>query len=606
MARISFESYKKKLRVFAQYKNMSDEFFEKKAKALYDKKFGAYQPKMEIIDNEVGSWLSQDEADKAQELYNGYLKGRNITNFSDLVLLKTLVNYDIQSMRIQRIINDHLKKSNDDAKGVFVPTKELNMLNEINEQILSLKKTLGLSDEKKTNDPLEYVNILKKKFKVWRENNQGTRTLTCIAKKSKILMSDFTTKNIEDININDEILGVVRIEKEGLKLVKQKVKNKICNGEKRVLNLKTNTGRELKCTPDHLIFAHLRAKNKKASGQGYFPSENCLRRELKVLNGIDDLEEYYKGVLIGLIESDGWSYKPKDKNNPNWDFSKHFYICQSPKNETLVIEFVLDFLNIEYKKVFRKPRPKYEWGDGVFNYSININKTDYINNIREEIYKTKDRLFGFLAGFILGDGHIDKWGNAYITQKNKTKLVIDICNKLELKIVGCKNLFGNNIECFSLRKQVPLIFPNSKKTKKFIDRLFNSGNHHITEEIISLELLKEQIEVYDLTTETGNFIANGFIVHNCPHCSKMVMLKIRTEAYEAMKHPFFFKDRILSNAHLWDMYKENKITLLDVCKVLLGKECDSTAYGSWLERKIFNVKEKNLVDQEEIKESGSI
>jgi hypothetical protein len=86
----------------------------------------------------------------------------------------------------------------------------------------------------------------------------------------------------------------------------------------------------------------------------------------------------------------------------------------------------------------------------------------------------------------------------------------------------------------------------------------------------------------------------------------MVMLKIRTEAYEAMKHPFFFKDRILSNVHLWDMYKENKITLLDVCKVLLGKECDSTAYGSWLERKIFNVKEKNSIDQEEIKESGSI
>ena len=181
MARISFESYKKKLRIFAQYKNMSDEFFEKKAKALYDKKFGAYQPKMEIIDNEVGSWLSQDEADKAQELYNGYLKGRNITNFSDLVLLKTLVNYDIQSMRIQRIINDHLKKSNDDAKGVFVPTKELNMLNEINEQILSLKKTLGLSDEKKEDKISEYINALKNKFKLWRhqQGNHAYRYREC-------------------------------------------------------------------------------------------------------------------------------------------------------------------------------------------------------------------------------------------------------------------------------------------------------------------------------------------------------------------------------------------------------------------------------------------
>lgn len=68
----------------------------------------------------------------------------------------------------------------------------------------------------------------------------------------------------------------------------------------------------------------------------------------------------------------------------------------------------------------------------------------------------------------------------------------------------------------------------------------------------------------------------------CPHCSKMVMLKIRTKAWEALKHPFF-KDRILANVHLWKLFKEGKITKDDIAKVL---GC-SPDYVEWLEEKIY-------------------
>ena len=69
----------------------------------------------------------------------------------------------------------------------------------------------------------------------------------------------------------------------------------------------------------------------------------------------------------------------------------------------------------------------------------------------------------------------------------------------------------------------------------------------------------------------------------CPHCSKMVILKIRTKAWEALKHPFF-KDRILANVHLWKLFKEGKITRDDIAKVL---GCSSD-YINWLEEKIYN------------------
>lgn len=47
----------------------------------------------------------------------------------------------------------------------------------------------------------------------------------------------------------------------------------------------------------------------------------------------------------------------------------------------------------------------------------------------------------------------------------------------------------------------------------------------------------------------------------------MVLLKIRTDKYDAIKHPFF-RDRILTNEHLLKIYKEGKITKEDVAKVL--------------------------------------
>jgi DNA-directed RNA polymerase subunit RPC12/RpoP len=68
----------------------------------------------------------------------------------------------------------------------------------------------------------------------------------------------------------------------------------------------------------------------------------------------------------------------------------------------------------------------------------------------------------------------------------------------------------------------------------------------------------------------------------CPHCGKMVLLKIRTDIWESLKHPFF-KDKILANTHLMEMYRIGKISKHDVAKVL-GTSVD---YVAWLVKKIY-------------------
>ena len=69
----------------------------------------------------------------------------------------------------------------------------------------------------------------------------------------------------------------------------------------------------------------------------------------------------------------------------------------------------------------------------------------------------------------------------------------------------------------------------------------------------------------------------------CPHCSQMIMLKIRTDAWESQKHPFF-KDKILANEHLWSLYKNKIIIKEDIAKIL-GCSID---YIDWLENKIYS------------------
>jgi hypothetical protein len=68
----------------------------------------------------------------------------------------------------------------------------------------------------------------------------------------------------------------------------------------------------------------------------------------------------------------------------------------------------------------------------------------------------------------------------------------------------------------------------------------------------------------------------------CPHCSKMILLYMKSEYWETLKHPFF-ESKVLANKKLWQMFKENKITKQDVAEVLGCSE----KFIDWLEVKIY-------------------
>ena len=66
----------------------------------------------------------------------------------------------------------------------------------------------------------------------------------------------------------------------------------------------------------------------------------------------------------------------------------------------------------------------------------------------------------------------------------------------------------------------------------------------------------------------------------CPHCGESVLLKIKMDQWEALRHPWF-KDRVLGNTHLIRLYMEKKLTKTDIAKIFGVSE----DYCDWLVEK---------------------
>ena len=83
------------------------------------------------------------------------------------------------------IFNEILQRRMQIKLGVFekkneFPTKfMIDSFNSIQSQILILKQKLGLLEKKKDSNFYDYIQLVLKKFRVWKEENLDGRKVTC-------------------------------------------------------------------------------------------------------------------------------------------------------------------------------------------------------------------------------------------------------------------------------------------------------------------------------------------------------------------------------------------------------------------------------------------
>jgi len=340
----------------------------------------------------------------------------------------------------------------------------------------------------------------------------------CVAEGSKILMSDFTTKNVENIEDGDEIWSLE--EKPKYKygpryIVKAKVLKKIDKGIQKVTKIVADSN-SLELTPDHKIFSY---SENKTGGLWREAKQLIFRKNnyrVPILNlNIENKTDYFWGVLLGLIESDGSKTKNYYKNK----LFCGYCIIQSEENEIEVIEYILNKLNIKFTK--SKVKSGYTGKKNICRFYIKRESVLQIRKFYRKLKhsKNKDIELGFVYGFWIGDGSI---GND-IVQKQGSKhleLLLSILKKLKIKysIIGpyendTIKMVKIHFESFS----IPFLVIGNKFKSFYQSNRVIQGLKKIFVEKRKKQKYFAYRRVYDLVTTSKSFIANGFIVHNCEY-----------------------------------------------------------------------------------------
>ena len=96
-----------------------------------------------------------------------------------------------------------------------------------------------------------------------------------------------------------------------------------------------------------------------------------------------------------------------------------------------------------------------------------------------------------------------------------------------------------------------------------------------------IDMLKKQFKTYLAENQASRNCT-------CPYCGQMFLLRLRMKYWEEKKHPFF-KDRVLGNKKLIELYFDKKLTQEDIEEIL---ECGDE-YLQWLIKK-WGLTKKNV------------
>ena len=321
----------------------------------------------------------------------------------------------------------------------------------------------------------------------------------CVSEGSKILMADCSYKNIEDVNIGDEVISIT--EKKPFKIVKAIVENKIYNGIKDTVSI-SNEINSLELTPDHKIFCKINYFDKRWKKiQDFSPNYEAY----SIPNITTDIKSYYEGVFLGFLESEG-SFK---RNGIEKSIGQ--------KVETDALQFVLDYLNIKYTKYPDKTIENF------YYFYLSTKNNPYIDSLYSKLKNDSSIQYGFLVGFILGDGGCyyrkcqdRRKRELLIVQKNKCELLEDILAKRNVRYAKYNHSHKNGMFVYNIKLlDIPLFSPYSKKGKKYSEVILGCSLIPFIRKPLIISKNIKQNKVWDLTTSSGSFIANGFVVHNC-------------------------------------------------------------------------------------------
>jgi DNA modification methylase len=323
----------------------------------------------------------------------------------------------------------------------------------------------------------------------------------CHAPGTKILMGDLSWKNIEDITIGEKVMGV-----ENGKLVKTTVLNTITRAAE-CLEIKTEDT-NLICSKDHRWLVRYIYKGK-VSAKHYrkaidiIPNKFALLYLSKPVLREDESEDYKRGYIIGVAIGDGSFWEPKDQPN-----TRCFDLLMRDYNRPILDRFKRFCDDLGIKVEWKKE----EWKDGKPYCKLGTYTKSEVDKIDSCWSNSKEWMRGFLAGIFDSEGHISH----QLIISNRNPEIVDVI-LTSLEKLGFKYYLrqqGDDYKVEIPRTQI-LEFYNTALPVKGLDKWLSLKKRFFhTKEVLSIKDAGLR-KVYNITTGTGNYIAEGYISANC-------------------------------------------------------------------------------------------
>jgi len=331
----------------------------------------------------------------------------------------------------------------------------------------------------------------------------------CLRGGEKVMLTDTSYKNIEDIVPGDEVIGFDLLENTAQKQTifkPAKVKNIFKRKATELIRLKTNDS-EIYITPNHKLLTP--GKRWRLAGNLKVNDKVCSLPFYEKSNS----DDYMLGWLRGIADGDGSFWSTIDKRKKHGNSRRQFRVSSLDKEYLSIFLYNMKKLGFScYDGIHRTTsKTSFDHKDRQY-YAIWLTKHEEVKkfeNINKE--ESIDFIHGWLGGMFDTDGSYS--GSIRISQLKpwSVKKLIRFLNKTDFKYVKEKTgvrLLGNRKEKLRFLK---LCGSNlSRKYRKIL-----TGKINNTAKITEITKIIHNDYVYNIETETNNYFASGFVVHNC-------------------------------------------------------------------------------------------
>lgn len=355
----------------------------------------------------------------------------------------------------------------------------------------------------------------------------------CLAGDTKVLMNNYTQKDIKDIIVGDKIIGVDEFRFDGkLQRVRETTVRQVHKTEDTLIKISFDDGSYLDITPNHKIL-----KFRKYLNDGWTEASKCMVGQdivsLPIINFCPpDIEEhdYMIGYLTSMMMCDG-SVKMYDYTGRYTKGGYTVYRSRLATKDTEIIDRVEGYLIALGLPYTKRPFLISTYQGDVYEdalFSSRGQTYEYLMDLfsKAEGPHSLNYYKGFLAAAYDGKGSISKQRRT-IRISNSDNVVLravtDGLDLLQIPYVLEGPKIPRNKEVYTIRilsgphqeyNHLRFILETSPSVYRKGISSFYGAAMLTKKKIVGIETLGEST-VYNLGTDTRTYIANNTVVHNC-------------------------------------------------------------------------------------------